>query len=287
MKIIERSEFYDEEGVISLENRIRGTFKHGLNWYGLMQAQEVATRMLSKSLEKEHVLLRNVTIPGTSIIIPMILISPQGARVIDANPIGGVFRAKGEDWMKFDGRSRTFKRTRPNLQTEVEKKSKFVHRYLNDQGYPLPDVEAVLLFTNPRGHIDSARPRVRIVQVDAVDHFVANMTELPPIMDQEDIALLTEALINPRSPEPEPEIETEIEPDPPAEPELAPDMLFEMDETITTEHEGEITSSKAKHRVGGVELARRQWILLAVITFFEIVILIIFAMLIIRDFVYT
>lgn len=287
MKIIERSEFRDEEGVISLENRIRGTLKHGLKWYGFMQTQEVATRMLSKSLDKEHVLLRNVTILGTSIIIPMILISPQGALVIDANPLSGVFRARGEDWMKFDGRSRSFKSTRPNLQTEVIKKAQLMHRYLENLGYPLPDVEAVLLFTNPRGHIDTAKPRARIVQSDAVDHFLANMLDLPPIMDQEDIALLTEALINPKSPEPEPEIELEIEPEPLAEPELAPDTLFEMEETITTEHEGEIAPSKATHRVGSIELARRQWILLAVIAFFEIVILIIFAMLIIRDFVYT
>lgn len=287
MKIIERSEFRDEEGVISLENRIRGTLKHGLKWYGFMQTQEEATRMLSKSLDKEHVLLRNVAILGTSIVIPMILISPQGALVIDANPLSGVFRAKGEDWLKFDGRSRSFKSTRPNLQTEVIEKAQLMHRYLENLGYPLPDVEAVLLFTNPRGHIDTAKPRARIVQADAVDHFLANMLDLPPIMDQEDIALLTEALINPKSPEPEPEIELEIEPEPLAEPELAPDILFEMEETITTEHEGEIASSKATHRVGSIELARRQWILLAVIAFFEIAILIIFAMLIIRDFVYT
>jgi hypothetical protein len=287
MKVIELSEYRDEEGIISLKDRIQGTLRHGLGWYGLIQTQEVATRLLSKSLDKAHVLIRNVTLPGTSIVIPLILLSPQGARVIEANPVVGVFRAKGEDWLKFDSRSRSFKRTRPNLQLEVIKNAQLVHRYLEHQGYPLPDVEPVLLLTNPRGHVDTARPTARIVQSDAIDHFAANILELPPIMDQEDISLLTEALINPRPSESEPELEPEPEPEPLAEPEPAPEIFLETEETITTAHEAPIPPRQISIRLGGLRLSKRQWILLGVITFFEIVILIIFAMVLIRDYAYT
>jgi len=47
MKRIECSEFRDEEGVISLESRIRGTFKHGTKWYGELEAQNEAYERLS------------------------------------------------------------------------------------------------------------------------------------------------------------------------------------------------------------------------------------------------
>jgi hypothetical protein len=285
MKVIELSEYRDEEGVISLRDRIQGTLKHGLGWYALIQTQEVATRMLSKSLDKAHVLIRNVTLPGTSIIIPMILLSPQGARVIEANPVAGVFRAKGEDWLKFDGRSRSFKRTRPNLQIDVIKNAQLVHRYLEHQGYPLPDVEPVLLLTNPRGHVDTASPTARIVQADAVDHFAANILELPPIMDQEDISLLTEALVNPKPSEPE--LEPEPEPEPLAEPEPIPETYLETEDVITTAHEAPILPRQTSISLVGLRLSKRQWILLGIITFFEIVILIVFGMLIIRDYVYS
>ena len=281
MKIIERSEFRDEEGAISLENRIRGSFRHGLKWYGWMQAQETTTQRLEKCLDREHTLLRNVIIPGTTVIVQMILLSPQGVRVLEPSPIKGVYRAKGEEWLKFDSRGRRFKRSQPNLQTRTLNNAQVVQRYLKEQGYPLPEVEAVLIFTKPRTHVDSARPRVRIVQADAIDHFAANIQEFQPIMDQEDIDALTEALINPKLPEPEPT------PEPEAEPELARAEFLEQGETLTTELEPMALPAQAAHRLSTLPLSTRQWILLAMMLFFELVIIIIFAMLIIRNTIYA
>ncbi len=281
MKVIDRSEFRDEEGAISLENRIRGTFRHGMKWHGWMQAQEFTTQRLEKSLDREHTLLRNVIIPGTTVIVQMILLSPQGVRVLEPSPIKGVFRAKGEEWLKFDSRGRRFKRSQPNLQTRTLSNAQVVQRYLQEQGYPLPEVEAVLIFTKPRTHVDSARPRVRIVQADAIDYFAANIQEFQPIMDQEDINALTEALINPKLPEPEPT------PEPEAEPELARAEFVEQGETFTTEPEPMALPAQAVHRLSTLPISRRQWILLAVMLFFELVIIIIFAMIIIRNTIYA
>ncbi len=292
MNVIDRSDFRDEEGTITLENRIRGTLQHGLSWYGEMQAQEFVSERLDKTLDRAHTLLRNVVIPGTNISVSMMLLSPQGIRVLVPSSVKGVFRAKGEEWLKFDSRGRRFKRVRPNLQEQTLDIAQLVHRYLQKyletqgylegQDYNLPEVEAVLIFADPRTHVDSARPRIRIVQADAIDHFAANLLEFQPIMDQEDIEILVEAFIDPKLPEPERKAEAEEE----LEPSVAPYEFVEEGEIFTSEREPVGIPTQAVNRLSSLPFSRSQWILLAVIAFSELIILIIFAMLILRNLAY-
>ena len=292
MNVIDRSEFRDEEGVITLESRVRGTLAHGLSWYGEMQAQVFVSERLDKSLDRAHTLLRNVVIPGTTVSVNMILLSPQGIRVLEPSSIKGVFRAKGEEWLKFDSRGRRFKRVRPNLQAQTLDLAQLVHRYLQKylesqgylegQEYNLPEVEAVLVFANPRTHVDAARPRIRIVQADAIDHFAANLLEFQPIMDQEDIDILTEAFIEPKFPKPE----TEAEVDEEQAPSVAPYEFVEEGDVFTSEAEPVGLPSQAMGRLSSLPFTRNQWVLLAVIVFFELIILIIFAMLILSNLAY-
>lgn len=292
MNVIDRSEYRDEEGVITLQSRIQGTLQHGLSWYGEMQAQEFVSERLDRTLDRAHTLLRNVIIPGTTINVSMILLSPQGIRVLEPSSIKGVFRAKGEEWLKFDSRGRRFKRSRPNLQAQTLDLAQLVHRYLQrylesqgyleGQEYNLPEVEAVAIFANPRTHVDTARPRIRIVQADAIDHFAANLLEFQPIMDQEDIEILTEALIEPKRPEREKEAEVEEE----IEPSVAPYEFVEEGEIFTSEAEPVILPVQAVNRLSSLPLSRNQWILLVVMGFFELVILIIFIMLVLSNTAY-
>jgi len=198
MKVIERSTYRDENGAISVENRVRGTLQHGLRWYSEMEAQEAVTQRLSKSLDDDHTLVRNQIVPGSNTTVPLILISPQGMRVLIASPLRGVYRAKLDEWLVFDGGSRRFKRTRPNLQGLALSMSQLVLKYITGQGYPLPEIESVLVFTNPRTHVDMARPTTRIILADAIDHFAANLQELPAIMDAEDIRMLVDSLGHPQ-----------------------------------------------------------------------------------------
>lgn len=201
MRVIERSEFRDQEGVISLENRFRGTLRHGLAWYGGMEVQVAVTERLSSVLGNDHNLIRNLAIPGTDLVVPLILLGPQGVRVVLPTPLRGVYRAKGDEWLTFDGGARRFKRVRPNQQVIALNLADAVLKYLRSQGFGLPEVEAVLIFTNPRTHVDTARPRVRIVMADGVEHLAANLQQLHPIMDQEDIDALVNALLHPKSPQ--------------------------------------------------------------------------------------
>jgi hypothetical protein len=215
MRVIEKSEFRDEKGAISLQNRLRGTLRHGLGWYADMEAQETVTLRLSKALGSDFTLLRNVKIPGLPEMIPLILIGPQGMRVLMPTAVRGVFRAKGNEWLRFEG-SR-FKKVRPNIQRIVLDMAQVLLHFVQAQGYGLPEVEAVLVFTNTRTHVDTAHPQARIIHADAIEHFASNLLQFQPIMDSEDVHLLAEAIQHPRSEEPEaPPEESPPAPPPPS-----------------------------------------------------------------------
>jgi hypothetical protein len=278
MRVIERSEFRDEEGVISLENRIRGTLEYGLKWYSEMQAQDRITQRLKRSLGDDYVLIRNLSIPGTRIPIPMILIGPQGVRVMRASPLRGLFRAKGDQWLTFDGRARRFKRARPNQQLPVLSMAQIVLKHLEAQGYALPGVEAVLAFTNPRTHVDTARPRTRILLADAVDHFAANLQALPPIMDSEDVHDVAEALLHPKPPEPEPTPEPPPQPTPAVAPTAAEAEAFRTEPLEGRGPRPGPSGVRARFR-----LTRAQWVVLGILLFLQLLVVVGFVVLVLTD----
>lgn len=287
MKVIDQSEFRDEDGVISLENRIRGSLRHGLSWYGEMQAQDFTTHRLDRSLGDDHTLLRNVVIPGTTFLIPMVLLSPQGVRVINPTSIRGMYRAKGEEWQTFSGRARRFQKASSNPQAETMRMAQVIHHYFRELGYDLPEVEAVMVFTNPRTHIDQARPRARIVQTDAIEHFAANLMKYPPIMDSDDVDELTEVLINPPMTEPEeiPEPVTDMAFEPVSEPTPTPPFAVDASEFYVSEPEHMEVPLVISSWFDRFPLTRSQWILLGSMAFFEfIIILTLFALIIVNTF---
>ncbi len=205
MRVIERSEFRDEDGHISFMNRIDGMLEFGFGWYPKMQAQEIATQRLAKVLSDEHYLLRNVPIPGADKGEPsMILIGPQGIRLILTYPIRGVFRAKGDEWMSFNSRARRFRPKRPNLQQRALKMAGRVRMLLEAQEIDRVDVEAVLIFTHPRTLVDSANPYARIVSADAIEYFAANLEQMPAKYSAAEVRRLVDAILHPKFPEPEP-----------------------------------------------------------------------------------
>lgn len=285
MRVIERSDLRDEDGTISFQNRLKGTLNYGLKWYSEIQAQLDLTEKLSRTLQSEHTLVRNLRIEHRNLVIPMILISPQGVSVIVPNTTRGVFRAKGDEWQTFDSGKRQFKRARPNPMIEARQMADIVLQIIQEQGYGLPEAQPILMFTDPSTHVDQARPGIRIVQTDAIDHFAANHLKAEPIMDQEDIHALTEALIHPRLPEPEPAPEgmevPESRPLPGAESDLS-----SLDPFYTQDPQSKSPALGAPWyaRWG---LSRRQWILLAVMAFAEILILIALVVIVVANTFYS
>jgi hypothetical protein len=240
MNVVEKSKFRDEEGVISFKDRAAATIDYGFNWYGMMQSQEFVTNRLGRVLGDKHYLLRNIDIPGVDEGQPfMVLVSPQGVRLIVAYPSRGVFRAKDDSWLKFETRSRKFRSVQPNLQTLALDLLKKVKQLLEIQGHERYDSEAVLIFTHPRTLIDSARPITRVLSADAIEYFAANIEQNEPTIHPDRLHNIVDALLYPQIPEPElaAELLAEIEPQQPApsfkirETVLPPEEIIE-DETI-------------------------------------------------------
>ena len=257
MQIIDLSTFRDEEGLISLENRARGTIQYGFGWYGEMQAQEIITRKLQKVLDDDHMLLLNAPLVGTDVLAPMMLFSPQGVRLLYPSTARGTFRAQDDQWQTYSRGQ--FNPKRPNLQFRALAFARGLLRYFESQGFPLPELEAVLLFTNPLTHVDTASPQTRIVLADAFDHFASKIMEGEAIMDQEDIHMLVDSVLNPKLPEPEEE-----------EPILdeAGEEIFESEALRPRDERKDLKTEK---RIGG--FTKRQWVILAVLGVFQFILM--------------
>ncbi len=197
MRVIEKSPFVDAEGEISLENRIRASLEHGLAWYNEIRAQDYVAGRLATALDDEHVLIRNAILPGVDVTLPLVLISPQGVRLILASPARGIFRAKGESWLTFNQRGQHFRPAKPNLQTRAAAFAQALLVYIQNQGVPLPEIEPILVFSDPRTHVDTVGAETRIVLADGIRHIATSLEDAPAIMDQEDIQSITRLLTHP------------------------------------------------------------------------------------------
>jgi hypothetical protein len=273
MRVIEKSEFVDDSGNISLENRIRGTIAHGMDWYGYMQAQKSLTQRLSKTLGNDYVLIRNALLPGTPLRIPLILIGPTAVRVMLASPVRGVFRARADQWLEFSSVAQHSKPARPDLLSRVQTRAEALLGYLRSQGFGLPQVEPILIFTNPRTHVDSNKPTVRIVLADAIEHFASNLKQLTPIMDEQDIDEIAASITDPSLPEAGTQVEGGMLGS--LEAAFTADVLKPIEDRAKP-----LASSKAARRM---RMTSRQWVLLGALFFAELVILILFAMIILAN----
>lgn len=272
MQIKELSEYRDEEGLITLENRIRGTIKFGFGWYKEIQAQQRVSRKLQGVLDDEHVLLLNVPLVGTDVLAPMILFSPQGVRLLYPSTIRGNLRAQDDQWLTYSSRTRQFKPKQPNLQFRALAFARGLLRYFESQGHPLPELQAVLLFTNPQTHVDTASPQARIVLSDAFEHFAANILEGQTIMDQDDVHMLVDSLLNPKLPEPEPE----------PEPDEGSQESFESEALRPREDRQDL---KPLRRFGS--FTRRQWILIGILGFFQLILVLTIAFIVLGDVIFN
>lgn len=272
MQVIDLSEFRDEEGLITLENRVRGTVKFGFDWYGDMQAQERVTRKLKGVLDDDHMLLLNAPLVGTDVLAPMILFSPQGVRLLYPSTAKGTFRAQDDQWQTFNGRTRQFSPKKPNLQFRALAFASGLHRYFESQGFPLPDIEAVLLFLNPQTHVDTASPQARIVLADAFEHFAAKILEGQTIMDQDDIHMLVDSLLNPKLPESEEEPELDEE----------GQEIFESEALRPREERQDLQPVR---RYGS--FTRRQWIVIGVLGAFQLILMLAIAFIVLGDVLFS
>jgi len=258
MKILDYSSIPFEGGKLSLEDRIKGILRFGFSWVAEMKSQEVIVRYLSRVLDNKFTLLCNTTILDSSILIPLILIGPHGVTVMYNSAIKGVYRTKGETWTKLDNISRHYKPVKPNLVTRTTLMSRAIGTIFSSTGFAV-EPEGVLVFTNIGAHVDTLRPAVRVILVDALERFGARMMQAQPSFEMEEVQAFVNTITEHLESEDEAESENGV---------VSKPAVSEYTESKTA-----TTLSPLQKKMN---FNRRQWILLGGIVIAEVVILLIF-----------
>jgi predicted metallo-beta-lactamase superfamily hydrolase len=157
MKIIDKTPFRKEDGSISFIDRIQGTLKYGLPWYGRLQAQEKSFLFSKNILGRNFILMRNIILGGTDIELPIILIGPPAVLVINVITEQGVFRAQEDEWGRIVGNQ--FVPAKVNHHsTRTVRMGKVLQVFLERAGAKGITVDTLLLSANPGTHVESIRP---------------------------------------------------------------------------------------------------------------------------------
>jgi hypothetical protein len=203
MKIIDKTPLLDQNGQLSLVSRIQGTLQYGLNWSAELEAQKNVIAQLDRVLEKGFVLIRNFTLPNSEIVIPIILLGPNGATVIHVTTAKGFFEAKGDQWNTVvNGRGQP---ARSNLLRIASGYARVVQKYLEYQKIELSaPVEPVLITADPGAHVDSMRPTARVVMSDAIKQFATTLLQARPVWRSDIVFTLADRIVDPQPAQEEP-----------------------------------------------------------------------------------
>ena len=199
MKIIDKTPLLNEKGELSLMQRLQGMMEYGFNWPNELQAQKAIISYFDRQLEKGYTLIRNLTLGKSGITVPIILLGPSGIHVIHVAYLKGRYEARGEEWNVASGDG--YKPVQDNLIHETLRMAKAVRAFIERQGVQVPvEIEPVLIGADPGLHIESVKPAIRVLMIDGVKSYVANLLTAQPILRAESVYEFTERLINPHPP---------------------------------------------------------------------------------------
>jgi hypothetical protein len=150
---------------------------------GKTDVQAILVNSLQKTLDNQYTLCCKVTLPGLELVIPFVLVGPNGIWMIYDTDIKGVYRAKENAWEELNSRSQSYRAVKPNLLATAAAMAKAVEKHLSGLNEKLPAVEPVLFFVNPGVHVDTSRPAVRIVMPDALDRFGASLAQGEAVLE--------------------------------------------------------------------------------------------------------
>jgi len=193
MKIIDKTPFLGQNGSISIPDRIQATLKYGLPWYDRIQAQAKIIPVLEKHLGRNFVLLRNATLGGTDVELPLILIGPPGIFIINVITEKGVFRAKDDEWGKISGSQ--FVPAKVNQVVRTSRMGQVLQVFLERAGLKGLKVESILLSADPGTHVESVRPIVRVVMSDALDRLAASIAQARDSLGPEASAMIAQVIL--------------------------------------------------------------------------------------------
>ncbi len=201
MKVLDFTPYRGANGKISPVGLALGMIKHGINYPKMLEAQDAIQARLKKGLGGAFVLLRNLTLPKSDILVPMVLVGPPGVYVLMPTHLTGVYEARESQWGVLE--KNQFKPASVNLIRRTANLTRAVQVSLQRQGLVLDHLEGVLVAANPGLQIETARPIVRVLMADALDGFVRSLSGARPVLSRHDIQSIV-SLLQGKEPEPNP-----------------------------------------------------------------------------------
>ncbi len=201
MKVLDFTPNRSPDGKISPLGLITGMLKHGISYPKMLAAQDVVQARLKKKLGGGFVLLRNLVLPRSDILVPLLLVGPPGVYVLMPTSLTGIYEARGAEWGELV--KDRFKPASVNLLKRTANLTRAVEVYLQRQGYAIEHIEGVLVATNPGLQIESSRPIVRVLMADALDGFIRSLQGARPALSRHDVRSVVN-LLQGKDPEPDP-----------------------------------------------------------------------------------
>jgi hypothetical protein len=182
MIIIDKTPHRSEDGAIGPFGLLQGTLKYGLTWQSRLKAQDAVIAIIEKQLDSNFALLRNVTLPNTDIMLPLVLIGPPGISLINVLHERGVYKARDDQWGTMIGDK--FMPARVNQLARTTTFGRVLQVYLDRQGFKgQVVVDSILMAADPGMQIESTRPSARVVMSDAIERFSASLSHARQMID--------------------------------------------------------------------------------------------------------
>ena len=191
MKVIERSPIGGEGSSKNIVDRVKGIWQFGLSWDQDVQAQRALIEKLRPLFDNTYTLVSNVTVPGVTLPIPLVLIGKTGVWILYVSTLKGIFRIKGDNWYKLDEKEESYRSSRPNLVRRTLLMSRAILEYLRDKGYFLDENEAVLYLSDSGIYVDAPESPVRLLQSDGIDGYALSVKEGDMVLDATEIQHIT------------------------------------------------------------------------------------------------
>ena len=197
MKIIDKTPLVDENGKLSLTQRIQGMLQYGFSWPRELEAQSAIIKYFDRQLEKGYTLIRNMPLGQSGIVIPMILIGPTGIYVIEVSHLRGRYEARGDTWNVESGDE--YKPAPVNLIQRTMRMARALQAYIERQGVRIPvTIDPVLIAGDPGLHIESVRPAIKVMMIDGIKAFVSGLLSGSPVLSNIQVNDFSDRIITPR-----------------------------------------------------------------------------------------
>lgn len=252
MKVIDQSPVREDNRFIDrIKAYLTGISKYGWGWTADIKAEETIIASLQQYIDNSYIMIRNLLLEGIDSPIPLVLVGPSGIYVLLASGVKGVFRARNEIWMEMNRKSRKYTPVRKNLISRAQLMTRVVDYYLTQHQCPHPPIQTAMLFGAAGAHVDSTRSAVRVVLKDGMESLASSVMQGDVVLkNREDVQEVVDFLIGNLP------VQEEVSPEPVL---LGPRKPKPADKLAV-----------ATKKIGW---AKRQWILLGVMAFFEAVIL--------------